>query len=97
MITGVTSVQPGEYVIPCYTPECKQDDCIFCQVGILRQLESAGTGWSMDFFFPQSPKSNLCPRIRATQGQGLMPDGTSRFSIDGKPIFHFMGCTSKRP
>lgn len=36
-------------------------------------------------------KTNLCQAIRATQGKGLMPDGTSRFSIDGKPIFHYMG------
>lgn len=55
-------------VIPCYTPECKKSDCIFCQ----------------------SPKTNLCPTIRATQGKGVMPDGTTRFSIDGKPIYHFM-------
>jgi len=69
---GVTSVQPGDVVIPCYTPECKKHDCIFCQ----------------------SPKTNLCPAIRATQGQGLMPDGTSRLSKDGKQIFHFMGCST---
>jgi len=70
---GVTSVKVGDHVIPCYTPECKQPDCIFCQ----------------------SKKTNLCPRIRATQGKGLMPDGTSRFtSVDGKPIFHFMGTST---
>ena len=45
--------------------------------------------------FCQSPKTNLCPKIRATQGQGVMPDGTSRFtSADGRPIFHFMGCST---
>lgn len=38
-----------------------------------------------------NPKTNLCQSVRATQGKGLMPDGTSRFSIDGKPIFHYMG------
>ena len=59
-------------VIPCYTPECKEQDCIFCQ----------------------SDKTNLCPKIRATQGKGFMPDGTSRMSKDGKPIFHFMGCST---
>lgn len=69
---GVTSVRPGDKVIPCYTPECKQNSCVFCC----------------------SPKTNLCPAIRSTQGQGLMPDGTSRFSIDGKVIYHFMGCST---
>jgi S-(hydroxymethyl)glutathione dehydrogenase / alcohol dehydrogenase len=41
-----------------------------------------------------SRKTNLCTAIRATQGQGLMPDGTSRFSYNGKPIFHYMGCST---
>src|SRR6187551_1520003 len=41
-----------------------------------------------------SQKTNLCTVIRATQGQGLMPDGTSRFSYQGKPIFHYMGCST---
>ena len=40
------------------------------------------------------PKTNLCQSIRATQGKGLMPDGTSRFSLDGKPILHYMGCST---
>jgi S-(hydroxymethyl)glutathione dehydrogenase/alcohol dehydrogenase len=40
------------------------------------------------------PKTNLCQSIRATQGQGLMPDGSSRFSLDGKPILHYMGCST---
>src|SRR5205814_3214583 len=39
-----------------------------------------------------SRKTNLCTAIRATQGKGVMPDGTSRFSLDGKPLFHYMGC-----
>ena len=69
---GVTSIDVGDVVIPCYTPECKEHDCIFCQ----------------------SPKTNLCPKIRATQGKGLMPDGTTRLSKDGKEIFHFMGCST---
>ena len=69
---GVTSVKVGDKVIPCYTPECRSTECIFCE----------------------SPKTNLCPAIRSTQGQGLMPDGTSRFSIDGKLIYHFMGCST---
>ncbi|MBL9107690.1 MAG: S-(hydroxymethyl)glutathione dehydrogenase/class III alcohol dehydrogenase [Myxococcales bacterium] len=41
-----------------------------------------------------SRKTNLCTAIRATQGKGVMPDGTSRFSVKGKPIFHYMGCST---
>src|SRR5438874_3112897 len=41
-----------------------------------------------------SGKTNLCTAIRATQGKGLMPDGTSRFSYQGKPIYHYMGCST---
>ena len=41
-----------------------------------------------------SHKTNLCTSIRATQGQGLMPDGTSRFSLRGKPVLHYMGCST---
>lgn len=67
---GVTSLKPGDHVIPLYTPECRQ--CKTCL----------------------SRKSNLCTAIRATQGKGLMPDGTSRFSLKGKPIFHYMGCST---
>ncbi len=44
--------------------------------------------------FCLSRKTNLCQQIRATQGRGLMPDGTSRFSIDGKPILHYMGTST---
>jgi len=69
---GVRSVQTGDYVIPCYTPQCNESSCIFCM----------------------SPKTNLCPAIRGTQGTGKMPDGTSRFTCDGKEIFHFMGCST---
>ena len=67
---GVTSVAPGDHVIPLYTPECRQ--CKFCL----------------------SRKTNLCQKIRATQGKGLMPDGTSRFSLDGKPLLHYMGTST---
>ncbi|EJW13667.1 S-(hydroxymethyl)glutathione dehydrogenase [Rhodovulum sp. PH10] len=67
---GVTSVKPGDHVIPLYTPECRQ--CPSCL----------------------SRKTNLCTAIRSTQGQGLMPDGTSRFSIEGKPLFHYMGTST---
>src|ERR1700689_3589493 len=66
---GVTSVKPGDHVIPLYTPECRQ--CKSCL----------------------SRRTNLCTAIRATQGQGLMPDGTSRFSIGGEKIAHYMGCS----
>jgi S-(hydroxymethyl)glutathione dehydrogenase/alcohol dehydrogenase len=41
-----------------------------------------------------NPKTNLCQKVRATQGQGVMPDGTSRFSYDGKKILHYMGCST---
>ena len=44
--------------------------------------------------FCTSGKTNLCQAVRATQGKGLMPDGTSRFSIDGEPIYHYMGCST---
>lgn len=44
--------------------------------------------------FCLSGKSNLCQKIRSTQGKGLMPDGTSRFSLKGKPIYHYMGTST---
>ena len=44
--------------------------------------------------FCLNPKTNLCQAIRETQGEGLMPDRTSRFSIDGGPILHYMGCST---
>lgn len=67
---GVTSVAPGDHVIPLYTAECGK--CKFCLSG----------------------KTNLCQAVRATQGRGLMPDGTTRFSLDGKPIYHYMGTST---
>jgi len=67
---GVTSVRPGDHVIPLYTPECRQ--CKSCL----------------------SRKTNLCTAIRATQGKGVMPDGTSRFSLGGRPLHHYMGCST---
>ena len=68
---GVTSLKPGDHVIPLYTPECRE--CEYCL----------------------NPKTNLCQAIRTTQGQGVMPDGTSRFStLDGDPILHYMGCST---
>ena len=44
--------------------------------------------------FCLNPKTNLCQAVRATQGRGVMPDGTSRFSFEGKPILHYMGCST---
>ena len=44
--------------------------------------------------FCLNPKTNLCQAVRVTQGQGVMPDGTSRFSFEGKPILHYMGCST---
>ena len=41
-----------------------------------------------------NPKTNLCQLIRSTQGQGVMPDGTSRFSFKGRPLRHYMGCST---
>lgn len=67
---GVTSVAPGDHVIPLYIPQCK--NCEYCR----------------------NPKTNLCQKIRITQGKGVMPDGTTRFSIDGKQIFHYMGTST---
>jgi S-(hydroxymethyl)glutathione dehydrogenase/alcohol dehydrogenase len=67
---GVTSVKPGDHVIPLYTPECR--NCEYCL----------------------SFKTNLCQAIRATQGRGVMPDGTSRFSSHGKMLHHYMGTST---
>ena len=68
---GVTSLKPGDHVIPLYTAECRE--CEYCL----------------------NPKTNLCQKVRSTQGQGLMPDGTSRFSLDdGTKIHHYMGCST---
>ncbi|MDQ7988923.1 MAG: S-(hydroxymethyl)glutathione dehydrogenase/class III alcohol dehydrogenase [Candidatus Dactylopiibacterium sp.] len=44
--------------------------------------------------FCRSGKTNLCQAVRATQGKGLMPDGTTRFSYQGQPIYHYMGCST---
>src|SRR3984957_9686840 len=67
---NVTTLKPGDHVIPLYTPECRQ--CEYCL----------------------SRKTNLCVAIRATQGKGLMPDGTSRFSCNGAPVMHYMGTST---
>jgi S-(hydroxymethyl)glutathione dehydrogenase/alcohol dehydrogenase len=67
---GVTTLQPGDHVIPLYTAECGQ--CKFCTSG----------------------KTNLCQAVRATQGRGVMPDGTSRFSYNGQMLHHYMGTST---
>ena len=67
---GVTSVKPGDKVIPLYTPECRQ--CAYCL----------------------SQKTNLCQAIRSTQGKGVMPNGTSRFSFNGEKLYHYMGTST---
>ncbi|RVV97562.1 S-(hydroxymethyl)glutathione dehydrogenase/class III alcohol dehydrogenase [Mesobaculum littorinae] len=67
---GVTSVVPGDHIIPLYTPE--DPDCPYIKSG----------------------KTNLCQTIRKTQGQGVMPDGTSRFSYKGQMIHHYMGTST---
>ncbi|CAI9725679.1 alcohol dehydrogenase class-3 [Octopus vulgaris] len=67
---NVTSVKPGDTVIPLYVPQCYE--CKFCK----------------------NPKTNLCQKIRVTQGKGVMPDGTTRFTCKGKEVFHFMGCST---
>ncbi|KAL3850017.1 hypothetical protein ACJIZ3_011899 [Penstemon smallii] len=68
---GVTEVQPGDHVIPCYQAECRE--CKFCKSG----------------------KTNLCGKVRLATGVGVMlTDRQSRFSINGKPIYHFMGTST---
>jgi S-(hydroxymethyl)glutathione dehydrogenase / alcohol dehydrogenase len=67
---GVSSLKPGDHVIPLYTPECRE--CEYCL----------------------SRKTNLCQKIRTTQGAGVMPDGTSRFSLEGRKIHHYMGTST---
>ncbi|PPD95853.1 hypothetical protein GOBAR_DD07111 [Gossypium barbadense] len=68
---GVTEVQPGDHVIPCYQAECRE--CKFCKSG----------------------KTNLCGKVRTATGAGvMMNDRKSRFSINGKPIYHFMGTST---
>jgi S-(hydroxymethyl)glutathione dehydrogenase/alcohol dehydrogenase len=67
---GVTSVKPGDHVIPLYVPECR--NCKYCLSG----------------------KTNLCITLRATQGKGVMPDGTSRLSSGGNSLYHYMGTST---
>ena len=67
---GVTTLAPGDHVIPLYIPECR--NCKFCLSG----------------------KTNLCNAILATQGKGVMPDGTSRLSHKGKTLLHYMGTST---
>ena len=68
--SGVTTLQPGDHVIPLYIPECRQ--CEYCL----------------------SQKTNLCQAIRETQGKGVMPNGSSRFSLNGQKLYHYMGTST---
>jgi len=67
---GVTSVAPGDHVIPCYIPQCY--NCEFCA----------------------RKDTNVCSKIRLTQGKGQMPDGTTRFTCKGQSLAHFMGTST---
>jgi S-(hydroxymethyl)glutathione dehydrogenase/alcohol dehydrogenase len=66
----VSSLVPGDHVIPLYIPECRE--CLFCK----------------------SNKTNLCSSVRSTQGDGVMPDRTTRFRCRGQQIFHYMGTST---
>lgn len=101
---GVTSVQVGDHVIPLYTPECRE--CKFCKsgktnlCGKIRETQVKKKYVCREHIpapFPDHIKltdQKKNTHIRVTQGRGLMPDGTSRFSCNGKPIFHYMGCST---
>lgn len=91
---GVTSVKVGDKVIPCYTPECRYISPSIRSFILLPTKRSFFYHRESCCVFCASPKTNLCPKIRSTQGQGVMPDGTSRFSINGQTIYHFMGCST---
>jgi len=67
---NVSSLKPGDHVIPLYVPECRH--CDYCTSG----------------------KTNLCQAIRSTQGRGLMPDGSSRFSLGSEKVLHYMGTST---
>ncbi len=67
---GVTTLKPGDDVIPLYGPQCGR--CAMCLSG----------------------RTNLCWTIKETRDRGVMPDGTTRFSVDGQPVHHFMGTST---
>eukprot|EP00270_Netrium_digitus_P014742 TRINITY_DN507_c0_g1_i2.p1 TRINITY_DN507_c0_g1~~TRINITY_DN507_c0_g1_i2.p1 ORF type:complete len:400 (+),score=81.02 TRINITY_DN507_c0_g1_i2:52-1200(+) len=68
---GVTGLEAGDHVIPCYQAECKE--CKFCKSG----------------------KTNLCGKVRPATGAGVMlNDRKTRFSVNGKPVYHFMGTST---
>lgn len=105
---GVQSVKVGDTIVPGYTPQCKGEDVGSRTFHALPQ-SVAGAAHTLplglcfpspnaepDCIFCMSPKTNLCPKIRGTQGKGVMPDGTSRFTLqeDGSTIYHFMGCST---
>ena len=67
---GVTTVKPGDHVLPLSIPQCKE--CEYCH----------------------HPDTNLCQKVRVTQGRGVMPDGTTRFRCKGQQVFHYMGTST---
>eukprot|EP01012_Entosiphon_sulcatum_P040517 TRINITY_DN54175_c0_g1_i1.p1 TRINITY_DN54175_c0_g1~~TRINITY_DN54175_c0_g1_i1.p1 ORF type:complete len:394 (-),score=58.81 TRINITY_DN54175_c0_g1_i1:51-1232(-) len=78
---GVTTCKPGDHVIPCYQAECFAED---------REKKTCVTctGYSCD-------KTNLCGKVRNFTGNGVMKhDGKTRFTFEGQPIWHFMGCST---
>ena len=84
---GVTSVQPGDHVVPLYIPQCRygpRDHEAICNFSIVFRTCK----------FCKSSKTNLCSLIRATQGKGVMPDGTTRFTCKGTTLYHFMGTST---
>ena len=69
---GVSTLAPGDHVIPLYIPECQQPSCPYCS----------------------SNRNNLCQSIAGTVWTGFMPDGTRRFKVGDKEIYHYMGCST---
>lgn len=67
---GVTTVKPGDHVLPLYIPQCRQ--CEYCH----------------------HPDTNLCQKVRTTQGRGVMPDNTTRFRCKGQQVYHYMGTST---
>ena len=83
---GVDHVKPGDVVIPLYTAQVSQSELLKLKFHFFVQCRNCK--------FCKNPKTNLCQAVRATQGAGKMPDGTSRFRCNGKELFHFMGCST---
>src|SRR5690606_41374927 len=64
--------------------------CVRPAVRVFPLYTAAGGGC----LFCKSGKTTLCVSVRATQGKGVMPDGTTRFSYNGKPVYHYLGCST---